>query len=104
MLSAQCTDDRVNKVTKEMFKKSNTPEQFAKMDVEQIEEMISSISYYHTKAKHIKECSKQIIDNFDGELPHTMEELTSLSGIGRNLFVTLFRFTFFDEEIIFIKY
>jgi endonuclease-3 len=83
MLSAQCTDDRVNKVTKEMFKKANTPEQFAKLSVEEIEEMIGSISYFHTKARHIKECSQQIIDNFGGELPHTMEELTTLSGIGR---------------------
>ena len=83
MLSAQCTDERVNKVTKEMFKVANTPEQFAKMDIEEIEKMISSISYYHTKAKHIKECSKQIIDNFGGEVPHTMKELTTLSGIGR---------------------
>ena len=83
MLSAQCTDDRVNKVTKEMFKKANTPEQFAKLSVEEIEEMIGSISYFHTKARHIKECSQQIIDNFGGELPHTMEELTALSGIGR---------------------
>ena len=83
MLSAQCTDDRVNKVTKEMFKKANTPEQFAKLSVEEIEEMVGSISYFHTKARHIKECSQQIIDNYGGELPHTMEELTTLSGIGR---------------------
>ena len=83
MLSAQCTDERVNKVTKEMFKVANTPEQFAKMDVLEIEQMISSISYYHTKARHIKECSIQIIENFNGEVPHTMKELTSLAGIGR---------------------
>ena len=83
MLSAQCTDDRVNKVTKEMFKKANTPEQFAKLSVEEIEEMIGSISYFHTKARHIKECSEKIIKDFNGELPHTMEELTSLPGIGR---------------------
>ncbi len=83
MLSAQCTDDRVNKVTKEMFKVANTPEQFAKMEVDEIEKMIGSISYFHTKARHIKEASQQIIDNYGGELPNTMEDLTSLSGIGR---------------------
>lgn len=83
MLSAQCTDDRVNKVTKEMFKKANTPEQFAKMKVEDIEKMISSISYYHTKAKHMKECSTQIIENFGGEVPNNMKDLMTLSGIGR---------------------
>ena len=83
MLSAQCTDERVNKVTGEMFKKYNKPEQFAKMSVSKIEEMIGSISYYHTKAKHIKECSKQIIENFGGEVPSNMKDLMSLSGIGR---------------------
>ncbi len=83
MLSAQCTDDRVNKVTAEMFKVANTPEQFAKMPISKIEKMIGSISYFHTKAKHIKECSNQIIDNFNGVVPNTMEELMTLSGIGR---------------------
>ena len=83
MLSAQCTDDRVNKVTGEMFKVANTPEQFAKMPISKIEKMISSISYYHTKAKHIKECSNQIINEFDGVVPNNMKDLMSLSGIGR---------------------
>ena len=83
MLSAQCTDDRVNKVTKEMYKKVNTPEGFAKMKVEDIEKMISSISYYHTKARHIKECSTQIVENFGGEVPNNMKDLMTLSGIGR---------------------
>ena len=83
MLSAQCTDERVNKVTEQMFKKANTPEQFAKMKVEEIEKMIGSISYFHTKAKHIKECSTQIMENFGGEVPSNMKDLMSLSGIGR---------------------
>lgn len=83
MLSAQCTDERVNKVTKEMYKKVNTPEGFAKMKVEDIEKMISSISYFHTKAKHIKECSIQIIENFNGQVPNNMKDLMTLSGIGR---------------------
>ena len=83
MLSAQCTDDRVNKVTKEMFKKANTPEQFANMEVEEIEEMIGSISYFHTKARHIKECSTQIINYYNGEVPNNMQDLMKLAGIGR---------------------
>ena len=83
MLSAQCTDDRVNKVTAEMFKVVNTPEQFAKMPISKIEKMISSVSYYHTKAKHIKECSKMIVEDYKGELPNTMEGLMTLPGIGR---------------------
>lgn len=83
MLSAQCTDARVNIVTKSLFKIANTPEQFSKMELSEIENLISSISFFRNKAKHIKECSIQIIEIFDGIVPETMEELTSLSGIGR---------------------
>lgn len=83
MLSAQCTDARVNIVTKDLFKIANTPEQFAKMDIKEIESLISSISFYRNKAKHIKECSIQIIENFGGKVPSKMEDLTTLSGIGR---------------------
>ncbi len=83
MLSAQCTDKRVNIVTEKMFKIANTPQQFASMEVNEIEEMISSISYYHSKAKHIKECSKQIVEDFGGIVPNKMEDLMKLSGIGR---------------------
>lgn len=83
MLSAQCTDARVNIVTKDLFKIANTPEAFAQMKVSDIEKLISSISFFRNKAKHIHEASKQIIDNFGGIVPETMEELTTLSGIGR---------------------
>lgn len=83
MLAAQCTDERVNKVTGEMFKKYNKPEQFAKMKVEDIEKMISSISYFHTKARHMKECSRQIVEEFGGEVPSNMTDLMKLAGIGR---------------------
>ena len=83
MLSAQCTDARVNIVTKTLFKLANTPEQFAKMEIKEIENLISSISFFRNKAKHIKECSIQIIEKYNGIVPETMEELTTLSGIGR---------------------
>ena len=83
MLSAQCTDARVNIVTKTLFKIANTPEAFAKMDVKEIEKLISSISFYKNKSKHIKECSIQIIEKYNGIVPNTMEDLTTLSGIGR---------------------
>ncbi len=83
MLSAQCTDARVNIVTKNLFKIANTPNQFANMEIHEIEKLISSISFYRNKAKHIKECSIQIIENYNGNVPQTMEELTTLSGIGR---------------------
>ncbi len=83
MLAAQCTDARVNIVTKELFKVANTPEQFAKMNINKIEKLISSISFYRNKAKHLKQASIQIVENFNGIVPSTMEELTSLAGIGR---------------------
>ena len=83
MLSAQCTDARVNIVTKTLFKTANTPEKFAKMEIKEIENLISSISFFRNKAKHIKKCSIQIIEKFDGKVPKTMEELITLSGIGR---------------------
>lgn len=83
MLSAQCTDARVNIVTKDLFKVANTPQDFAKMDIKEIEKLISSISFYRNKSKHIKECSIQIVEKYNGVVPSSMEELTTLSGIGR---------------------
>ena len=83
MLAAQCTDARVNIVTKELFKVANTPEAFSKMEVSEIEKLISSISFYRNKAKHIHKASKQIMENHGGIVPNTMDELTTLAGIGR---------------------
>lgn len=83
MLSAQCTDARVNIVTKTLFKVANTPEKFAKMEIKEIENLISSISFFRNKAKHIKECSIQIIEKYNGMVPDNMDDLTTLSGIGR---------------------
>lgn len=83
MLSAQCTDARVNIVTKDLFAKCNTPEGFANMKIGEIEHLIKSISFFHNKAKHIKECSIQLVEKYNGIVPNSMEELTSLSGIGR---------------------
>lgn len=83
MLSAQCTDARVNIVTKSLFEIANTPQQFANMEIKQIESLISSISFYKNKAKHIKECSIQIIENFNGIVPSKMSKLITLSGVGR---------------------
>ena len=83
MLSAQCTDARVNIVTKDLFKVCNTPEGFSKMNIEDIENLISSISFYRNKAKHIKECSIQLVEKYNGIVPQSMEELTTLAGIGR---------------------
>lgn len=83
MLSAQCTDARVNIVTKDLFRVCNTPEGFAKMHIKEIENLISSISFFRNKAKHIKECSIQLVEHYNGIVPDSMEELTTLAGIGR---------------------
>ena len=83
MLSAQCTDERVNKVTPILFEKLKTPEDFEKANIETIEKLIHSCGFYKNKAKNLKKCAYQIIHNFNGEVPCTMEELTTLAGIGR---------------------
>ena len=83
MLAAQCTDARVNIVTKDLFKIANTPEAFAKMKVSEIEKLISSISFYKNKAKYIHKASKQLVENYNGIVPNSMEDLTTLAGIGR---------------------
>lgn len=82
-LSAQCTDARVNIVTKDLFKKFTSIEEFADADVADIEEIIKPCGLYKTKAKSIKEMCIQLRDEYGGRLPETLEELTKLSGIGR---------------------
>jgi endonuclease-3 len=83
VLSAQCTDERVNSVTADLFEKYTSPEEYANADQEELAEDISSITYYNNKAKYIRSASQTIIDEFNGEVPDTMSELTSLSGVGR---------------------
>lgn len=83
ILSAQCTDVRVNIVTSEMYKKVNTPEQFANLPVEEIEEMIKSTGFYRNKAKNIKLCSRQLLNEYNGEIPQEMDKLVKLAGVGR---------------------
>ena len=82
-LSAQCTDARVNIITAELFKKYTTLEAFANADLNELENDIRSCGFYRTKAKSIKEMSEQVLNNFGGEIPDTMEDLLTLSGIGR---------------------
>lgn len=83
MLSAQCTDERVNKTTPALFNRCKTVEDFANIDIKELEEIIHPCGFYKNKAKNIKLCAEQIINNFNGEVPHTMKELTSLAGVGR---------------------
>ena len=83
MLSAQCTDERVNKVTAEFFPKYHTPQDFANMPLEDIEKLIHSCGFYKNKAKNLKLASQKILQDFGGEVPKTMEELMTIPGIGR---------------------
>lgn len=82
-LSAQCTDERVNKVTAEIFPKYNTPEDFANLPLEDIEKMIHSCGFYRNKAKNLKLASQKILKDFNGDVPNTMEELMTIPGVGR---------------------
>ncbi len=83
MLSAQCTDERVNKTTPELFARCKTIEDFANIDINELEKIIHPCGFYKNKAKNIKLCAKQVLEKFNGEVPHTMKELTSLAGVGR---------------------
>lgn len=83
ILSAQCTDARVNIVTKDLFAKYDTLEKFATADQEELEQDIHSIGFYHSKARNIIACAKKLVQEYGGEVPKTLEELTSLAGVGR---------------------
>ena len=83
MLSAQCTDERVNKVTPTLFNRCKTIEDFAIIDITELEKLIHSCGFYKNKAKNIKLCAKQILKNFNGEVPQTIDKLLTLPGIGR---------------------
>ena len=83
ILSAQCTDERVNMVTPALFKKYPTPAHFASAPLPAIEKLIQSTGFFRNKAKNIKACSQSLVDEHDGEVPRTIEELTALAGVGR---------------------
>lgn len=83
ILSAQCTDARVNIVTKDLFQKYDTLEKFANADLKEMEQDIKSTGFYHNKAKNIIACAKTLVEDYGGEVPRTLEELTSLAGVGR---------------------
>ena len=82
-LSAQCTDERVNKVTPALFKKFPDIEAFCNAEIEEIEELVHSCGFFRAKAKDIVGMCQKMIDDFGGEVPSTIEELTSLPGVGR---------------------
>ena len=82
-LAAQCTDERVNKITPALFARFPTLEAFAEADVAEVEEYVRSCGFYHSKARDIVACANVLLEKYGGELPHTMEELTALPGVGR---------------------
>lgn len=83
MLSAQCTDARVNMVTPDLFQKYKTAEDFANADLKELEQAIRSTGFYHNKAKNIIACCKQLVEKYNGEVPNSLEALTNLAGVGR---------------------
>lgn len=83
ILSAQCTDERVNKVTAVLFEKYNTPEKMLTLSQEELEKYIFSCGFYHNKAAHILSASRDIVEKFGGKVPPTLEELRTLAGVGR---------------------
>lgn len=83
MLSAQCTDERVNLTTPALFKRCKTIEDFANIDIKELEDLIHPCGFYRNKAANIKKCAKQILEDFGGEVPQDMDSLLKLAGVGR---------------------
>lgn len=83
ILSAQCTDERVNKTTPSIFKVCDTPKKFMEIDIRKLEELLHPCGFYHNKAKNIKAMSKILVEKYNSKVPNTMEELQSLPGVGR---------------------
>ena len=83
MLSAQCTDERVNLTTPDLFKRCKTIQDFSDIDLTELENIIHPCGFYKNKAKNIKKCAKQILEDFDGQVPCDMDSLLTLAGIGR---------------------
>jgi endonuclease-3 len=99
ILSAQCTDERVNRITAELFKEHNTPEKMLTLTQEQLEKYIFSCGLYHSKATNILKTSKDIVDKFGGKVPETLEELRSLAGVGRKTANVVYSVAFKGDAI-----
>lgn len=83
VLSAQSTDEQVNKVTRNLFTKYSTPEDFANIDLKELEELIKGVGIYRNKAKNIKALAEIILEKYDGQIPNELDELIKLPGVGR---------------------
>ena len=99
MLSAQCTDERVNKVTAVLFEKHNTPETMCLLSQEELEKYVFSCGLYRSKAEHILSASRDILEKFGGEVPSTHKELTSLAGVGQKTANVVYSVAFGGDAI-----
>ncbi|MBP3434341.1 MAG: endonuclease III [Clostridia bacterium] len=99
ILSAQCTDERVNKVTAELFKEHSTPQTMLSLSQEELEKFIFSCGFYRMKAEHILSASRDILDRFGGEVPGTVEELMSLAGVGKKTANVVYSVAFGGDAI-----
>ena len=99
ILSAQCTDERVNKITEKLFLEYNTPEKMVTLSQESLEKYIFSCGLYKSKAKHILSASKDIIEKYDGQVPNSLENLRSLAGVGRKTANVVYSVAFKGDAI-----
>ena len=99
VLSAQCTDERVNKVTKVLFEYYDTPEKMLTLSQEELEKYIFSCGFYRNKAKHILSASRDILEKFGGQVPETLEELQTLAGVGRKTANVVYAVAFGGDAI-----
>ena len=99
ILSAQCTDERVNKVTAVLFEKYDTPEKMVTLTQEELEKYIFSCGFYRNKAAHILSASKDIIEKFNGEVPPTLDELKTLAGVGQKTANVVYAVAFGGDAI-----
>ena len=99
ILSAQCTDERVNKVTEVLFKGHNTPESMLNLSQEELEKYIFSCGFYHNKAAHILSASRDILEKYNGVVPDTLEELKTLAGVGQKTANVVYAVAFGGDAI-----
>lgn len=99
ILSAQCTDERVNKVTEVLFREHNTPEKMLKLTQDELEKYIFSCGFYHNKAAHILSASRDILEKFNGTVPNTLEQLKTLAGVGQKTANVVYAVAFGGDAI-----
>jgi endonuclease-3 len=99
VLSAQCTDERVNKVTAELFKEYSTPQKMVTLSRAELEKKIYSCGFYRMKAEHILSASKDILEKFGGKVPNNLEDLRTLAGVGRKTANVVYAVAFGGDAI-----